>query len=154
MGERTTQHATFVIERTLKHSPAKVYAAWADPVAKAKWFGGTAGKWQELIRENDFRVGGQDRLKGAWDTGVTSDFVCRYQEIVPNERIVYVYDMHMGDRKLSISLATIEFKAVSGGTRMVVTEQGAFLDGYDDAGSREQGTRGLMDKLEASLTSA
>ena len=37
------------------------------------------------------------------------------------------------------------------GTRLIVTEQGAFLDGYDDAGSREHGTRLLMDRLGASL---
>jgi hypothetical protein len=34
---------------------------------------------------------------------------------------------------------------------MRVTEQGVFLDGYDDAGSRERGTNFLMDAFEASL---
>jgi hypothetical protein len=33
----------------------------------------------------------------------------------------------------------------------MVTEQGAFLDGYDDAGSRERGTGFLLDSLGASL---
>jgi hypothetical protein len=33
----------------------------------------------------------------------------------------------------------------------VLTEQGAFLDGYDDAGGRDRGTRGLLDQLEAAL---
>jgi hypothetical protein len=33
----------------------------------------------------------------------------------------------------------------------MVTEQGAFLDGYDDAGAREQGTGLLLDALGASL---
>jgi hypothetical protein len=37
------------------------------------------------------------------------------------------------------------------GTRLTVTEQGAFLDGYDDAGSREHGTGALLDALGASL---
>jgi len=32
-----------------------------------------------------------------------------------------------------------------------MTEQGAFLDGYDDAGSRERGTQQLLDALGASL---
>jgi len=32
-----------------------------------------------------------------------------------------------------------------------VTEQGAFLDGYDDAGSREHGTNFLLDALGKSL---
>lgn len=68
-----------------------------------------------------------------------------------NERLVYAYEMHIDDRKISVSLATIELKAVGVGTRLAVTEQGAFLDGYDDAGSREHGTGLLLDKLGASL---
>lgn len=146
-----SHHDTFVIERTLKAPLSRVYAAWADPVAKARWFGGTPGQWELLIRESNFRVGGRDRLKGAWQGGVTSDFICVYHDIVPERRIVYTYDMHMGDRHLSVSVATIEFEAIDGGTRMRVTEQGVFLDGYDDAGSRERGTNYLMDALEASL---
>ena len=68
-----------------------------------------------------------------------------------NRRIVYSYTMHVDGRRISVSLATIEFRRSGEGTRLVLTEQGAFLDGYDDAGSREKGTRALMDKLEASL---
>ena len=40
------------------------------------------------------------------------------------------------------------------GTRLVYTEQAVFLDGYDDAGSREHGTRGLFDQLAAYLEKA
>ena len=50
-----------------------------------------------------------------------------------------------------MSLATIEFKPAGKGTRLVLTEQGVFLDGYDDAGSREHGTGHLLDALGASL---
>lgn len=71
-SRRSAQHATFVIERTYDAPPARVFAAWAEPKAKAQWFAGT---------------------------------------------------------------------------RLVVTEQGAFLDGYDDSGKREQGTGGLLDGL-------
>jgi hypothetical protein len=60
--------------------------------------------------------------------------------------------MHLNDKKISVSLATMQLKAVSGGnTVLKVTEQGAFLDGYDDAGSREHGTGHLLDVLGASL---
>jgi hypothetical protein len=45
----------------------------------------------------------------------------------------------------------MELKREGGGTKLVVTEQGAFLDGYDDAGSREKGTGFLLDRLGASL---
>jgi uncharacterized protein YndB with AHSA1/START domain len=83
-----------------------------------------------------------------------TDFQATYHDIVPEQRIVYSYTMHVDDRKLSVSLATIEFQPAGKGTKLVLTEQGAFLDGYDDAGSRERGTAGLMDALAKSLGDA
>jgi uncharacterized protein YndB with AHSA1/START domain len=70
---------------------------------------------------------------------------------VPNTRIISSYDMHLDDKRISVSLATVELEPAGAGTRLIYTEQGAFLDGYDDAGSREHGTRGLLDKLAAAL---
>jgi hypothetical protein len=60
--------------------------------------------------------------------------------------------MYMDRRKISVSLATMQLKAEGAMTTLFITEQGAFLDGYDDAGSREQGTRSLLDAIGASLT--
>ena len=59
--------------------------------------------------------------------------------------------MHLDERRISVSLATIEFFAVAGGTRLVLTEQGAFLDGYDDIAGREEGTRIGLDNLDRQL---
>jgi uncharacterized protein YndB with AHSA1/START domain len=70
---------------------------------------------------------------------------------VPNERIVSTYDMHLDKARISVSLATVELKPEGKGTRLILTEQGVFLDGHDDAGSRERGTRDLLDNLEAYL---
>jgi len=152
MSRRCTQHATFIIERTLEFTPRVVFAAWADAEAKSQWFAGP-GEWKALYRELDFRVGGRERLSGVWPGG-RSDFEGHYHDIVPDERIVYSYEMRLNDVKISVSLATIEFKAEGGGTRLIVTEQGAFLDGYDDAGSREHGTRALLEKLDTALARA
>ncbi|MGA7198156.1 hypothetical protein [Roseiarcus sp.] len=72
---------------------------------------------------------------------------------MPNERIVYAYEMHLDGRKISVSLVTMQIKpAGPGRATLKVTEQGAFLDGYDDAGSRESGTGFLLEKLGASLS--
>jgi uncharacterized protein YndB with AHSA1/START domain len=78
-------------------------------------------------------------------------FDALYQDIVPAARSVYTYDMHLDDRRISVSLATIEFSTQGAGTRLTVTEQGVFLDGYDKAADRETGTRTLLDRLETSL---
>jgi len=60
---------------------------------------------------------------------------------------VYAYDMYWQGKKISVTLATVEFVQAQRGTKLVLTENGAFLDGYDDAGSRERGTMVLVDNL-------
>lgn len=146
----SAQHATFTIERKLDAAPAKVYAAFATKAGKARWFAGH-GRWELIEREFDFRVGGRERLKGKWMAGDITEFDCVYRDIVPEQRIVYTYDLYHNGNKLSVSLATILFKPVGKGTLLSVTEQGVFLDGYDDAGSRERGTRELIEKLAETL---
>jgi uncharacterized protein YndB with AHSA1/START domain len=148
---RSVVHATFCIERTYRASPAEVFRALTDPAAKAKWFTGGNG-YTLLAREMDVRPGGREHVKGRKDTGVVSTFDAIYHDVIADERIVYAYEMHLDDRKISISLATLELKPAGTDTRLVMTEQGAFLDGHDDAGSREHGTNFLLDALGKSLT--
>jgi uncharacterized protein YndB with AHSA1/START domain len=152
MTDRTVTHATFCLERTYEASRERVYAAFATEEGKARWFSGPNDQWDIVDRDFDFREGGSEHLSGRWKNGTVSDFRARYHDIVPNERIVYAYEMRIDGRKISVSLATLEFKpADDGKTRLVLTEQGAFLDGYDDAGSREHGTAILLDRVGASL---
>jgi uncharacterized protein YndB with AHSA1/START domain len=148
---RSVVHATFCIERTYRASPAQVFKALTDPVAKAKWFTGGNG-YTLLAREMDVRPGGREHVKGRKDTGVVSTFDAIYHDVIADERIVYAYEMHLDDRKISVSLATLELKPAGTDTCLVMTEQGAFLDGYDDAGSREHGTNFLLDALGNTLT--
>jgi uncharacterized protein YndB with AHSA1/START domain len=148
---RSIEHATFVIERAYLAPPARVFAAWATAEAKARWFCGPADSWTEKNRELDFRVGGRELLVGAFSSGVVSSFEGRYQDIVTNQRIVYSYDMHIEDDRISVSLATVEFKIAGAGTQVIVTEQGVFLDGHDNPAAREAGTRALLENLDAAL---
>lgn len=150
-GVRSVAHATFHLTRTYDAPVARVWKALTDEAAKQKWFGGTPGKWELLERHMDVRVGGSERLQGRWEGGVVSTFEAIYHDVIPNERLVYTYEMHLDDKKISVSLATMQLKAERGKTTLTVTEQGAFLDGYDEAGSREQGTSHLLDALGASL---
>jgi uncharacterized protein YndB with AHSA1/START domain len=149
---RSVVHSAFTLERTYDAPVERVYRALSDEAAKARWFGGTEGQWRPIERSMDFRVGGRERLSGRWESGVVSTFDAIYLDVVPNERIVYTYEMHLDEKKISVSLATMEIKAAGPGrATLKVTEQGAFLDGYDDGGSRERGTGFLLDKLGASL---
>jgi uncharacterized protein YndB with AHSA1/START domain len=150
-GIRSVVHATFHLQRTYDAPVARVWRALTDEAAKQKWFGGPADRWESLERRMDVRAGGSERLKGRWEGGVVSTFDATYHDVVPNERLVYSYEMHLDEKKISVSLATLQLKAKAGKTTLIVTEQGAFLDGYDDAGSREQGTGHLLDALGRSL---
>jgi uncharacterized protein YndB with AHSA1/START domain len=144
-------HATFRLERTYDATVQRVWAAITEEAAKSKWFGGGSGRWEQLERHMDVRVGGRERLRGRWKDGTVSTFDAAYYDVIPNERLVYAYEMRLDDTKISVSLATVELKAEGARTTLMITEQGAFLDGYDDAGAREHGTSQLLDALGASL---
>lgn len=151
MTERSITHGSFSLERTYDVPRERVYAAFATLAGKDAWFGGGEGL-TIVERAFDFREGGTERAVGKWDNGTITQFDARYFDIVPDERIVYAYEMRLDGTKISVSLATIEFKPAGKGTRLLLTETGAFLDGYDDAGSREHGTNLLMDRMAASLS--
>lgn len=148
---RSVVHASFHLERHYKAPVERVWQALTDQAAKQKWFGGPPGEWDLIERSMDVREGGRERAKGRWESGVVSTFDAIYHYVVPYERLVYSYVMHLNDKKISVSLATMQLKNEDGGTKLMVAEQGAFLDGYDDAGSREHGTSYLLDRLGESL---
>lgn len=148
---RSIKHASFVIERRLDYSPELVYRAWTQKDAKARWFNGPADKWKEEKREMDVRTAGREVLIGKFVDGSESRFEALYFDVVPEKRLVYAYDMYWQGKKISVTLASIEFVAAGKGTKLMVTEQHAFLDGYEDAGSRERGTQQLMQNLDLAL---
>jgi uncharacterized protein YndB with AHSA1/START domain len=148
---RSVVHAIFSLERIYDASPALVFRALSDRAAKARWFE-AGGGWTPIERTMDVRPGGRERAKGRWPNGLVTTFDAVYFDIVPNRRLVYCYEMHLDARKISVSLATIELAPAGAGTKLKLTEQGAFLDGYDDAGSREHGSGLLLDRLGASFS--
>jgi uncharacterized protein YndB with AHSA1/START domain len=152
MSERSIVHGTFVVERTYASSPARVFAAWADAAIKARWFRGP-DEGADNAGELDFRVGGRESSRGSAPNGQQFRYDALYQDIVPNQRIIYTYDMHLDNQRISVSLATIELKPLGAGTRLTVTEHGAYLDGLDTPAQREEGTNLLMDQLGEVLDS-
>ena len=150
MTDRSVTHSTWSLERTYDARPARVFAAFADKEAKSQWFGGG----EELQWDLDFRVGGREVNIGRTDSGTVFALEAVYQDVVPDERIVYSYDMKMNDERISVSLATVQLEAVDGGTRLTFTEQGAYLDGLDTPEQREHGTGELLDALGRSVQGA
>jgi uncharacterized protein YndB with AHSA1/START domain len=149
---RSAEHGQFTLRRALAATPEALFRAFTDAEAKAKWFVGPEG-WRLIERTMDARAGGRELVKGRFPSGLTSTFDAIYFDVVPNERLIYAYEMHLDDRKISASLAALTFAADPKGALLTLTEQGVFLDGYDDVGSRERGTQVLLDAVERSLTS-
>ena len=144
---RSVSHATFVLERRYKASAKRVYRALSEPGAKAMWFTPpeTWGKDEYTL---DFRIGGVETSIGGPVGGPVHAFRAVYQDIVPEQRIVYSYFMTLDDVRISVSVATFELTPDGDHTVLKLTEMGAYLDGFDNGGRlREEGTNGLLDQL-------
>ncbi|MGW5723053.1 SRPBCC domain-containing protein [Amycolatopsis sp. NPDC003865] len=141
----TVRHATFTLERTYPVPPPRVFAAWSDAAAKARWF--APGSTHEL----DFRVGGRETVDAAGPDGTALSVVSTYHDIVPDQRIVYATTLSGGKTLATVSITTVELAAEGEGTRLVLTEQGTFLDGAEEPAWREQGTGDWLDRLGEAL---
>jgi uncharacterized protein YndB with AHSA1/START domain len=150
MTKRTAEHGTFVLSRTYPVSPERVFAAWASKEAKARWFG-APGECNESLTL-DFRIGGTETNSGGPPDGPVYSYEATYEDIVPDQRIVYGYTMKADDDLISVSVSTVEFAAAGPGTALIYTEQGVFLDGHDTPAIREKGTSELLDQLGAALS--
>ena len=158
--DRYVTHATFSLERSYPVSAARVFAAWADPAAKARWFAPGPDSGHQL----DFRVGGREVNHGGPESGPVLSFESFYRDIVPEERIVYSSTLSAGNDVVTVSVTTVELTTVElstgqlspgqGGTRLVLTEQGTFLDGREEPDWRERGTAAWLDALGAELSAA
>lgn len=142
------EHGSFTIERDYPASVDKVFAAWTTAEAKGAWFAQSDG-FVDTVDEYalDFRVGGVERLDARLASGSRMVLESRYADIVENQRIVATYDILINDRRISVSLFTTEFFATPTGTRLVTTENGAFLDDLDTNDARQTGVTSDLDGL-------
>jgi uncharacterized protein YndB with AHSA1/START domain len=145
MTDHSVTHATFSLERSYRASTAQVFSAWADPAAKARWFAGP-----DSGHELDFRVGGREVNYGRHE-GALLTFESFYRDIVSGARIVYTSTLSADETLSTVSLTTVELSPTADGTRLVLTEQGTYLDGLEQPSWREQGTSDWLDALGAEL---
>ncbi|MCK3775983.1 SRPBCC family protein [Ensifer sesbaniae] len=146
MTERSIEHSSFTIERSFKATPEQVFRAFSEPAAKERWFV-TADGWPVAEFSHDLRVGGREsgRFSQDGETIYCDDTV--YLDIVENRRIIFAYTMTENDRRISASIATVDIRPEGRGSRLVFTEQAAFLDGLDKLEYRREGWERLIDAL-------
>jgi uncharacterized protein YndB with AHSA1/START domain len=137
----------FTIERRFRQRPEQTFQAFADPDLRRRWFRVPDG-WTDTEWSLDFRVGGGELNAGRDHLGAHHLFRSHYHDIVDGERIVFAYEMLLDSRMTSVSLTTVELLPDDGGgTHLIYTEHGAFLDDLDDPAEREHGTGLLLDRL-------
>ena len=155
MEKTTTVHSTFSLERSFKATPERVFAAWADPASKSRW-NYTSAASELLHHEADFRVGGGERVKmkfgaGTPIAGMTIKLESVYEDILPNQRMVWAYRMALDGRTFSSALATVELVKTRTGTDLFLTHQGAYFEGSDGPEMRKGGWTDLLERLAKEL---
>lgn len=142
----TIDHASFTITREFKAPPKRVFEAHTQEAAKRRWFVEAEG-FETYQYSLDARVGGREIWRGSHQGGAEITNNTYYLDLVTNERIIIAYEMTIGGKRISASLATIAIEPTASGSKLTYTEHGAFLDGLDKVQDREFGCRLLMDAL-------
>ena len=151
MSEISTSHHTVVVRRTLNAPCARVFAAWRDPSALARWYVPGDSNWTARVLEHDFRVGGRKRLSFGPRGEMPYEEDCRYEDIVENARICFAMTIMRGTVRITTSMVTVQLVARGPATELIVTDQLVILDGGDTAADRERGWGETLDKLPAAL---
>ena len=113
---------TIQLHRVLRATPERVYRAFLDPDAMAKWLppNGFTGK----VHQMDARVGGSYKMSFTnFTSGKSHSFGGEYLELVPNERLRYVD--RFNDPNLPGEMrVTVALRNVLVGTEIHITQEG------------------------------
>ena len=150
-NQTPTVHHTFRLERIYRQSPDRVFNAFKDKSIVRRCRVESEG-CQVHEFTYDFRVGGHEVSRFSFAGGPEIRFDAQFQDIVPEQRIVFSYRMGMGESPFSVSLTTVEFFPSGEGTSLIFTEHAAYFDGME-AGGREHGCRELLERLAYELES-
>lgn len=147
MSEVSVRHDTVVVRRSYDAEVDRVFHAWTDPQALARWYTPGDDGWSAKILDHDFRVGGRKWITFGPAEGPPFFEDCRYEDIVPGRRLCYSMRIARGDVPITVSMVTVELVPRRQRTEVVVTDQIVILDGGDTASDRERGWGETLAKL-------
>jgi uncharacterized protein YndB with AHSA1/START domain len=113
---------TIKLHRVLRATPERVYRAFLDPDAMAKWLppNGFTGK----VHQMDAKVGGTYKMSFTnFTTGQSHSFGGKYVELVPNQRLRYS-DRFDDPNLPGEMMTTVTISKVSVGVELQVTQEG------------------------------
>ncbi|HEY3786951.1 MAG TPA: SRPBCC domain-containing protein [Steroidobacteraceae bacterium] len=146
MPAQDIKHATLHLERTCEAPVERVFAVFADPVARAEW-GAPSETVAFVYDEADFREGGRDVFRCGDKANPQYRGVTTYLQIVPDQRIISSEVVETHGQKLLVTLATIVFQPNARGTTVSLTAQLTSLAGEDMLEGAKFGHNASLDNL-------
>jgi uncharacterized protein YndB with AHSA1/START domain len=135
------------LERNYDASPERVYNAWVNPEAMAKWFAPTPEHKMNSV-ELDARVGGKYRIDVRNPAGAAHVAIGVFKEVNPPKKLVMTWAWE-GNTALPETLVTVEFAAQGAGTQMVLTHE--LFPNEEARDNHNKGWTGCLASLETFL---
>ncbi len=150
MTNHTVVRGGFTIERHYNVPPTRLFKAWSDKDELAKW-AAPANNWHFSSECFEFKVGGREVSQFGPQGEEPYRVNSRFDDIIPNERIVTAFSIAKGSQRISSTVLSVEFRPDGKGTMLVLNEQGVFLDGQETPEMRKSGTDYQLDSLDTYL---
>lgn len=146
-GRSTQERPSVNFTRHYKASPEKVWQAWTDPQALARWFGPDSESVVS-VADLDVRVGGRYHIRFGVPGGEVHDVSGVYQEVVPTQKLVFSWAWKSTPER--VSQVTVMLRPWGGGTELTFVHEKFFDQAARD--SHNQGWTGAFARLDRLFT--
>ncbi|HEY3047309.1 MAG TPA: SRPBCC domain-containing protein [Polaromonas sp.] len=144
MESSTTQDRPSVnITRHYQATPEKVWRAWTDPQALARWFGPDP-EGVVSVADLDVRVGGRYHIRFGVPGAEVHDVSGVYQEVVPNQKLVFSWAWKSTPER--VSQVTVTLRPAGSGTELIFVHEKFYDQAARDG--HNQGWAGAFAKLD------